>query len=322
MAVETSKKGMHLRREVLGIFIVLGVGVCFALSNTLAGLAYTGGANPLSVATIRYFLPAIILVTILAATGKNLLLPRREGCIACGLGAVTAIYSWSVLAAIEILPVPLAILIFYLFPLITTFMVVILGWEKLRLMTALCAVVAFGGLTLALGIHGGALSPLGIALATVGALGLATVSLVSSRVIRAGDPRQVTLYIAATAAVIFLAVTLIRGQFLLPNTNPAWWGFITNNIFFAAALIGYFVGIQMIGPVRTTLFSYIEPVATIAAALVLLDQSLAPLQIVGVLVVVSALIAAGRVSTRRAPQAPQQTESGTSAEMHCRRNFD
>ncbi|MDA0785358.1 MAG: DMT family transporter [Proteobacteria bacterium] len=293
-----------MRREVLGILIVLGVGVCFALSNTLAGLAYTGGANPLSVSTVRYFLPAIILLVVLASTGKSLLLPRREGLIACGLGVVTAIYSWSVLAAIEILPVPLAVLIFYLFPLITTFLVVVMGWERLRLTTILSAVIAFAGLALALGIHGGTLNPLGIAFAAVGALGLAIVSVVSSRVIRAGDARQVTLYIAATAAVIFLAATLIRGEFLLPNTTPAWWGFVINNLLFAAALIGYFVGIQMIGPVKTTLFSYIEPVATIGAAFILLDQSLAPLQIVGVLVVVGALIAAGRASTRREPQAP------------------
>ena len=283
---------------------MLGVGICFALSNTLAGLAYTGGANPLSISTVRYFLPAIILIIILATTGKDLLLPRREGCIAFGLGVITAIYSWSVLAAIEILPVSLAVLIFYLFPLITTFMVVVLGWERFRLATAISAVVAFGGLALALGIHDSVLDQLGIALAAVGALGLAIVSLVSSRVIRAGDPRQVTLYIAATAAMIFLAVPLLLGEFLLPNTAPAWWGFIANNIFFAAALIGYFVGIQMIGPIRTTLFSYIEPVATIGAALILLGQSLAPLQIIGVLVVVGALIVAGRVSTNRAPQDP------------------
>lgn len=293
-----------MHRELLGIFIVLGVGVCFALSNTLAGLAYTGGANPLSVSTVRYFLPAIILVTILAITGKSLLLPRREGLIACGLGVVTAIYSWSVLAAIEILPVPLAVLIFYLFPLMTTFMVVVMGWERLRMTTIVSAGVAFGGLALALGVHGSVLNPLGIAFAAVGALGLAIVSVVSSRVIRAGDPRQVTLYIAATAATIFLAVTLIRGEFLLPSTTPAWWGFVTNNLLFAAALIGFFVGIRLIGPVRTTLFSYIEPVATIGAAYILLAQSLAPLQIVGVLVVVGALIAAGRASTRRTARDP------------------
>ena len=287
-----------MHREVLGILVVLGVGVCFALSNTLAGLAYTGGANPLSVSTVRYFLPAIILIIVLTTTGNPLLLPRREGLIAFGLGFVTAIYSWSVLAAIEVLPVSLAVLIFYLFPLITSFLVVVMGWERLRMTTIVSAIVAFAGLTLALGVNADALNPIGIALAAVGALGLAIVSVVSSRVIRAGDARQVTLYIATTAAVIFLLVTLIRGEFLLPNTTAAWWGFVSNNLFFAAALIGYFVGIQMIGPVKTTLFSYIEPIVTIGAALVLLNQRLDPVQVVGVLIVVGALIVAGRASTR------------------------
>jgi len=288
----------QLRREVLGIFVVLGVGICFALSNTLAGLAYTGGANPLSVSTVRYFLPAIILIIVLSTTEKPVFLPRREGLVACGLGFVTAVYSWSVLAAIEVLPVSLAVLIFYLFPLITSFLVVVMGWERLRMTTILSAIVAFAGLALALGVSADALNPVGIALAGVGALGLAIVSVVSSRVIRTGDARQVTLYIATTAAMTFLLVTLLRGEFLLPDTTAAWWGFVANNLFFAAALIGFFVGIQMIGPVKTTLFSYIEPVVTIGAALVLLDQRLAPVQILGVLIVVGALIVAGRASAR------------------------
>lgn len=288
-----------VRREVLGIFVVLGVGVCFALSNTLAGLAYTGGANPLSVSTVRYFLPAIILVIFLTSIGKPIFLPRREGLVACALGFITAVYSWSVLAAIEVLPVSLAVLIFYLFPLITSFLVVMMGWERLRMSTIVSAIVAFAGLALALGISADTLDPIGIALAGVGALGLAIVSVVSSRVIRAGDARQVTLYIATTAAITFLLVTLFRGQFLLPSTTAAWWGFVANNLFFAAALIGFFVGIQMIGPVKTTLFSYIEPIVTIGAALVLLDQHLVPVQILGVLIVVGALIVAGRASAHR-----------------------
>ena len=289
---------MNNRREIFGIGIVLGVGVCFALSNTLAGLAYTGGANPLSVSTVRYFLPAVILVVVLAMTGKPIRLPPREGLIACALGVVTAIYSWSVLAAIEVMPVSLAILIFYLFPLIPSFLVVVMGWERLRMTTVFSAIVAFAGLTLALGGSANALNPAGIALAGIGALGLAIVSVVSSQVIRTGDSRQVALYIAATAAMTFLVVTLLRGEFLLPNTTAAWWGFVSNNLFFAAALIGFFVGIQMIGPVKTTLFSYIEPVVTIGAALVLLDQRLASVQILGVLIVVGALIVAGRASAR------------------------
>ncbi|MEP4379266.1 MAG: DMT family transporter [Alphaproteobacteria bacterium] len=300
-------KDLNLRREILGIFVVLGVGVCFALSNTLAGLSYTGGADPLSVSTVRYFLPALLLIAVLVITGKPLMLPRREGVTAIALGLVTVVYSWSVLAAIEILPVPLAILIFYLFPLITSFLIVILGWERLRLTTIISAIVAFSGLALALGVSGDTLNPLGITFAAIGALGLAIVSVVSSRVIRSGDPRQVTLYVAATAALSFLALTLVRGEFLLPTTSTAWWGFVANNLFFAAALIGYFLGIQMIGPVKTTLFSYIEPVATIGAAYILLSQRLEIIQIAGVLIVVGALIAAGRASTRRQPNVPKNS---------------
>lgn len=285
---------MERRREILGILIVLGVGVCFALSNTLAGLAYTGGADPLSVSTVRYFLPALILILALKTTGGSIRLPRRDGFIACALGFVTVIYSWSMLAAIEVMPVSLATLIFYLFPLMTSFMIVLLGWEKLRPSIVIAAIVAFAGLILALGVGAGSLNPAGIGLAAIGALGLATVSVVSSRVIRSGEARQVTVYIAATAAMTFLALTILRGEFPLPQTDPAWWGFIANNFFFAAAVIGYFKGIEMIGPVRTTVFSYVEPLAATTAAFLVLGQQLQPIQILGVFVVLAALVAAGR----------------------------
>ncbi len=285
---------MQPGREFVGILIVGAVSICFALSNTLAGLAYTGGADPLSVSTVRYFLPALILLVVLGSTGKPVRLPRRDALIACVLGFVTAIYSWSMLAAIEIMPLPLAVLIFFLFPLITSFIVVLMGWEKPRLTMIVAAIVAFLGLALALGVGGATLNPVGIALAAVGALGLATVSVVSSRVIRAGDARQVTLHIVGTTALIFLAITLLRGEFPLPNGDAAWWGFVANNFLFAAAIIGYFKGIEMIGPVRTTVFSYIEPVAAAAAAFLILGQQLAPLQLVGLLIVTGALIAAAR----------------------------
>ena len=58
-------------------------------------------------------------------------------------------------------------------------------------------------------------------------------------------------------------------------------------------MIGFFVGISMIGPVKTTLFSYLEPLATIAAAFMLLGQRLESTQLLGALVVIFALLYAG-----------------------------
>lgn len=289
---------MESRKEILGIVLVLAIGVGFAMANTLAGVAYTGGTDALSVATARFFLPAAILLVILLATGKNVLLPSRDGWIAIVLGIVTVAYTWALLTAIELLPVPLAVLVFYLFPVFTTFIVAAMGWERLHRINVIAALIAFAGLALALGVSDQGLNFLGVFYAAIAAVGLATVSAVSSRVIRAGDPRQATLYMAATAAVTFLVITVAFGEFRLPNTATGWWGFIGTNAFYAGAMIGYFVAISMIGPGRTTLYSNIEPLMAIAAAFVLLDQVLEPLQIFGVVIVVGALVAAARANIK------------------------
>jgi len=285
---------MESRKEILGIALILAIGVGFAMANTLAGVAYTGGTDALSVATARFFLPAIILLVILLATGKKIIMPTRDGLVAVILGIVTVGYTWALLTAIERLPVPLAVLVFYLFPVFTTFIVAAMGWERLHRINIIAALVAFAGLALALGVSEQGLDLLGVFYAALGAVGLATVSAVSSRVIRSGDPRQATLYMATTAAVAFLAITVLFGEFRLPNTEMGWWGFIGTNAFYAGAMIGYFVAISMIGPGKTTLYSNIEPVMAIAAAFILLDQVLLPLQIFGVVIVVGALVAAAR----------------------------
>ncbi len=290
---------MDKRREILGIAIVVGVSICFAFSNTLAGLSYRSGADPFSVSTVRFVLPSLILIGILFTAGKPILLPRREGLIGVALGLVTAIYAWSLLSAIEVLPVPLAVLIFFLFPLFTSLIVAIFGWERLTRVTVIAGLVAFGGLALTLGVRWSGLELAGILFGLIAASGLAIVSVVSSRIMKQSDHRQVTLYLVATAAITMAIIALLRGEFLLPETTTGWWAFAGTNILFAAAMIGFFVGISMIGPVKTTLFSYLEPLVTIAAAFLLLGQRLDALQMLGALVVILALLYAGWFGLRR-----------------------
>ena len=289
---------MDSRKEIIGIALVLAIGVGFAMANTLAGVAYTGGTDALTVSTSLFFLPALIIAVILLATGQPLLMPKRDGLIAAVLGLITVGYTWGLLSAIEVLPVPLAVLVFYLFPIFTTFIVAAMGCEKLHRINVIVAFVAFAGLALALGVSGKGLNLTGVALAAMSALGLAIVSAVSSRVIRAGDPRQATFYMAATAAVTFVLITLLFGEFRLPTTPTGWWGLIGTNLFYAAAMIGFFVAISMIGPGKTTLYSNIEPLIAIGAAFVLLDQVLSPWQILGIVTVVGALFFAARASLK------------------------
>lgn len=290
---------MERHRDLLAIALVLGFTVSFALTNTTARLAFIGGSDPLTVANARFTFTTLALVVILWATGARFSLPRRDAYVAIALGVVTAVYSFAILSAIEKLGVSLAVLIFFLFPLFTSLIVAVMGWEKLTNTTMVAAVIAFAGLALTLGVDSENLAVNGIIYGLIGAFGLAVVSAVSSRVIRSGDSRPVTLYIVTTAAIVFIALSLFRGDFQLPQTSEGWVGYVGTSVFYAIGIIIYFATIAFIGPAKTALFSYVEPLFTMAAAFVFLGELLLPLQIVGALIVVGALAAAGLAGLRK-----------------------
>lgn len=287
------------RREVLAGALILGFTVSFALTNTMAGLAYRGGSDPLTVATARFIVPTVALAVMLWASGARFTLPKHDAYAAIAMGIVTVAYSFAILNAIDLLSVSLAVLIFFLFPLFTSLIVSVMGWEKLTLATIAAAVVAFCGLALTLGVDTGSLSVAGVIYALFGGFGLAVVSAFSSRVIRSGDSRPVTLYIVTTAAVFFIAASLVRGDLQLPQTSNGWIGIAGTSVFYATGIIAYFAAIALIGPAKSTLYSYVEPLLTMAAAFVFLGELLAPLQIAGALVVVGALTAAGLAGLRK-----------------------
>ena len=281
---------MDRSREYLGIAVIVGVGVCFALGNTLANIAYAGGSDPVALATARFVVPAIALAAILALGGKPLGLPRRDAAGALALGIVAAGYTLALLSAIEILPVALAVLIFFLFPILTSVILALMGWERLPLTTIAAGALAFAGLSLALGVGGQALSVEGMIYGGIAALGLAIVSAVSGRIIRSGDSRPVTLHLLAMASVVAIVIALVRGEFLLPQTTSGWWAFAGSAVFSGIAMIGFFVAISLIGAARATLFQYAEPLFTMGTAFLFLGQALTPLQILGAVVVVGALV--------------------------------
>ena len=289
---------MDKSREYMGIAVIVGVSLCFALGNTLANIAYASGSDPVSLSTARFIFPAIVLVAILALSGTPATLPRRDGVVALALGILTAVYTLALLSAIEILPVALAILIFFLFPILTSLILTVMGWERLPVTTIAAGVLAFAGLALALGVSRQALPFEGIVYSGIAALGLAIVSAVSGRVIRSGNPRLVTLYILTMASVTSILIVLFRGEYLLPQTVTGWWGFAGSTLFSGIAMVGFFVAISLIGAARATLFQYGEPLFTMGTAFLFLGQTLTPLQILGAVVVVVALFGEKKVRLR------------------------
>ncbi len=280
-------------RTWLGVVVALAAGAGYAVANTSASVAYQGGSDPMTVAATRFLVPTVALFVWLRLSGVSLVLPRRDAILGILLGFVTALYTFAVLRAFSMLPFALAVLIFYLFPLLAGVIATTLGWEKFNWKTAVAVVLALIGLALALGVRGGGdLDPLGIALALLAAVGLAVVIVVSSRLFGGGDARPLTLYMAAAASVLLLILCAVTRDFALPQTAAAWVGFVASSVLYGFAMIAFFIAVSMIGPVRASVLSYVDAVISAGLGVVVLGQTLTMIQVGGIALVIIALVGA------------------------------
>ena len=279
-------------RQSFGVAVAIAAGAAFAIANTSAGVAHQGGSNPLTVTSTRFLLPTVTLIAWLGFTGVPLLLPKRQAIVAVLLGAMTALSNWALLGSFTSIPFALAILIMYFFPLIAAVIVAIVGWERFAWKTGAAILLAIVGLALTLGVRGGNLNVIGLSLAFLAAVGLAVVVAVSSRVFGNGDARPVTLYMSATASVLMLLLCAMSGDAAFPQTGTGWISFGAAAVFYAFAIITFFIAVSMLGPVRAALFSYSDAVISAILGVVILGQALTTIQVAGITLVVIALVSA------------------------------
>jgi drug/metabolite transporter (DMT)-like permease len=279
-------------RAWLGIVVALSAGAAYAVANTSANIAYQGGSDAMTVAATRFLMPAIALFVWMRLDGVSLRLPKRDTIIAILLGFVTALYTWALLRSFNALPFALAVLTFYLFPLIAAILVAVLGWEKFIWRTGAAIALALIGLALALDVRGSSLDAGGITLALLAAVGLAVVIVVSSRMFGAGDARPVTFYMAAGASALLLVICATSGELALPQTGTGWVAFTASSVVYGFAMIAFFIAVSMIGPVRTSLLSYADAVISAGLGVAVLGQALTLVQVAGIALVIVALVSA------------------------------
>lgn len=278
------------RTQLFGSILTVCVAISFAINTSLASVAYEYGANPLSALTYRTTLAAITLGLILKLWRVEMNLPRRVKLIAMGMGLILASYSYGLLGAIQYIPVGLAVVTFYLYPILTGLGAWAMGQEKLtgRLITAL--VLAFIGLAFALDVIGLSLDLIGIAMATAAALLFATMLVLMNRLIRGQDSRPVSFYMLCSGALVYIVMDLIAGEFHLPEGSTGWTVFLSTGVFYSFAIIGMFVAVSKIGAVKAGLLMNFEPLASLIIGVVFLGQILTPWQFFGVALVLVAIV--------------------------------
>lgn len=281
----------------------IGAALSFSVADVLSKVVFASGMDVLSLITLRGILAAGFFWVWLRASPPRVPHSPRARAISIGLGVLYAANIFGLLFAIQVMPLSIAILAYFVYPLVTGIAAAALGLERLGWRSFLAALAAFGGLALMLGTQPGSLAPIGL-LAAFGAAICRVVSLLVTRAALGGtDARVTTWYSLAPAALLFVAVSLFNGTFHPPLTTGGWLAFLGMGVTTTLSTLWIYVSTARVGAFRTALAINLEPVLSSLFSFALLGEAVTGLQLVGGGIMVAALCGfqLGKPSPRSAP---------------------
>jgi drug/metabolite transporter (DMT)-like permease len=275
----------------IGVGLLLVSAAGFSINIIVSNMAYRDGISVPTINAVRHSVTIILLFLFLKIRGKQILLPPRQRYAGFALGISVFMMGFGYLSATKYIPVSVAVLIFYTSPFLVAVIARFTENEPITPIRLIAITIAFIGLALALEVHSVAdLNWRGIAFAFLAMLGVSSFVVVSSLTIRNAEPQAVNFHCLTTGTILFVAYLFITGE---PTAKIVISGWTKLSIVSLALTIGYvtlLLGLEIIGPVKTSMLMNAEPIFTIFLAGLLLGERLSPTQLIGAALVMSGII--------------------------------
>jgi len=328
---------MPLSGAGLGIVLVLVSAAAFGSGAFFVQAPYDAGMEPLAVLFWRFISAAAFSWGFLLLSGSRrsslFALSRRRVLVLVLLGSLYVGNSYAFIASLQVVSISMASIIAYLYPAI----VAVMATRFVRRLEGRRAWVALGvsivGIALTVGgIPAGEVPPLwGLALAFANPLIYATWIILQARLAgerpndgsrvvdeveippgdadvttdqggNAPDPSPAAALMTTATAAVYAVLLLGSGGSISPLAVPGtvWPALLGLGLVATAlAIQTFYAGVKRVGGARASLISTVEPVYTVALAVILFGESLTPIQVVGAALVISAVVLAetGRPDT-------------------------
>ena len=280
-----------------GIALLLLIAVIFGSNHIAARIAFDHGANVTTAVAFRSAGTALVVLALLLFGGISLKISQKTFLQSIFVGLLIAVQSYCLYSAVALIPVALALLAFQTFPMLLALISWGGGGERPSRRVLIAMPVALAGLALALDVWGrsgnfagrwaevgaGVLWALGASISFAAALFLIT------RWLGAMDGRLRSFLFMSVVAVVTLAGGTLTNGFALPADGTGWLALALLTVFYGTAITSTFVLLPRLGAVNNAAVLNFEPIAVLGLAWLILDQKVAPLQILGAFVVVGAI---------------------------------
>ena len=293
-----------------GYFFIASATFLWGVSASLGRAVFTGKLpltgealhpiEPLILSQTRTTFSLLVLLPVLVGrSGWNRIkLPRPDliQCFILGmLGVAASNYFYYV--AIQKTSVAIAIVLQYTAPVWVLLYVVARGQQRLTAQKVVAVAIAIVGISLTIGIISSKTStPLrldasGLIAAILASFSFAFYNVGGHEILARHDRWRVLVWTLASAAFFWVVVNP-PWKVIAADYTATQWGFLF--VFSMISVLGsfslYFRGLQHLEPTRAVIASCMEPVFSILLAAVLLGEGVHPVQTLGIVLVLSAIV--------------------------------
>jgi drug/metabolite transporter (DMT)-like permease len=276
--------------NILGIIFALAAGVFFGIIGPVTKTAYNLGAG-IGLAIFLRYIVALLVVSPLIPSQRNLIKTYKNNFGNFLLITVASIMlTTGLLISVTYINVSLTIIIFCTYPIIVLTISIFVTKEKIKNIIKILFFTTFIGLFLALSPSTDDLKIQGIVFALIASLGAAIMIVTNQTMSKKNiSPIQINIFINFFNTIFFF---IILSVFYKIDTNISLNAFLIlliPSFSYAIALFLQLLAIPRIGQTNTALFLYLEPITGIFGAVIILNENLSPIQLLGTVIVLLSL---------------------------------
>jgi drug/metabolite transporter (DMT)-like permease len=278
--------------------LLLLIATIFGSNHVAARIAFDHGTNVTTAVAFRSAGTALIVLMLLLFSGTSLRMGKRTFGRSVLIGLLVSVQSYCLYSAVALIPVALALLVFQTFPMLLSLISWLGGGERPSRRVLFAMPVALMGLALALDVYGKsgdiagrwAEVGAGVLWALGASISFATAFFLITRWLGSMDGRLRSFLFMSVVAVVTLAAGTAANAFVLPADGTGWIALALLTLFYGTAITSTFVLLPKLGAVNNAAVLNFEPIAVLGLAWLILDQAVAPLQILGAFIVVGSIV--------------------------------
>lgn len=279
-----------MQSPIKGFFYIFLSASMLGLTPIFGKYAFQAGVSVETLLFLRFVIASVLLFSYLLIRQSKVSVDRKQLLFIGILGFLYCFQTIFYFTSLKYILSSLAVVLLYLYPIFVLLLTVIFDNQKLSLGLIFPILLSILGIIILVGLPTGSINYYGVLLAIGSALAFACYVIIGNRLVSSLSPVVTSSWVTACTSLFLLMSGLIKGNISFQFHPTGWYSILAISLLATVvSTVAFYLGIKHIGPTKASLFATIEPIVTTVSAYLILNESVSPIQIIGICCILSSV---------------------------------